>query len=342
MIPIVNRLHRLRHRLRDRALMRAVQRMKAAQAQEATDAPVLDVALVIPVWNDAEGLERLLEHARRLGGFAQIIVVDDGSNSPVTAPPDVTLLRHETPLGGGVARNAGLELVTAAHVLFFDADDLVLPPLSDLKRDLARFLAQGGTFDFCLFKHADSRVSLEPRWGQPDWDDDLWARAGHGCGALASALAPALRVLAQTANYPWNKIYRTAFLRDHNIGCAATAVHQDIPLHWLGFVAADHVLVSDRICAWHHVQEGATRLTNRAGRERLQVFDALAPVVSALTDKGDTAWQDALMAFFPGLMDWIETRIDPALLGEFTQEKSRFLTATETQWQRPTAGADMS
>lgn len=317
--------------------------MRATQAQEMADAPVLDIALVIPVWNDAEGLARLLDHARRLGSFAQIIVVDDGSDIPVTAAADVTLLRHKTPLGGGMARNAGLDLVTAGHVLFFDADDLVLPPLVDLQRDLARHLAQGGTFDFCLFKHADSRVSLEPRWGQPDWDDALWARAGHGCGALAPALPAALRVLAQTANYPWNKIYRTAFLRDHNIGCAATAVHQDIPLHWLGFVAANHVLVSDRICAWHHVQEGAARLTNRAGRERLQVFDALAPVVRALTDKDDAAWQDALMTFFFGLMDWIETRIDPAFLGEFAQEKSRFLSTTETQWQRrPTAEADIS
>lgn len=330
-------LRRLRHRLRHRAQARAARLALMRHAQ--VPAPQLDLALVIPVWNDAAGLARLLERARALGVFSQIIVVDDGSDVPVPQTPDVTLIRHKTPLGGGVARNAGLDLVTAQHVLFFDADDLILPPLAELQRDLARHLAGGAVFDFCLFKHADSRVSLEPRWGQPDWDDALWARAGHGCGALAPALPEALHVLAQTANYPWNKIYRTAFLRAHGLRCAATAVHQDIPLHWLGFVAADNVLVSDRICAWHGVQSGAARLTNRAGRERLQVFAALAPVVNALAQRGDAAWQGALMAFLPGLMEWIEARIDPVFRDEFEEAKSRFLAETVSHWRASKVGS---
>jgi hypothetical protein len=279
----------------------------------------LDLALVIPVWNDAAGLARLLDQARGLGCFAQIVVVDDGSDTPVDPGPGVTLLRHPTPLGGGAARNAGLARVERAHVLFFDADDLLTAELLWLLADLAG----AGVFDFCLFKHADSRVGAEPRWGQPDWDEGFWQRSGHAVGALAEAGPEACAHLVQTANYPWNKIYRTGFLRDHGIGCAETQVHQDIPLHWLGFLAARRVLVSDRICAWHHIAAEGGRLTNRRGAERLQVFDALTPVARAAAG-APPALRAALASFVPGLIDWIEGRIEPALIPD--------LRAAEAAW----------
>lgn len=317
-------LRRARHLWQAMGVARTNRRLIAAQTRVPRP-PLPDLALVIPVWNDAEGLARLLQVARDLGCFAQIVVVDDGSDVPVPPAPDVTLIRHATPRGGGVARNAGLDHVTCAHVLFFDADDLITPDLLDLLGDLGACLQDGGSFDFCLFKHADSRVALEPRWGQPDWDEALWARARHAVGTLDQARPEALPVLAQTANYPWNKIYRTGFLRDHGIGCAATAVHQDIPLHWLAFLMARTVLVSDRICAWHAVGLTGARLTNRRGPERLQVFQALDPVARAVAQADDPAWRAALADFTLGLVDWIAARIDPEYLAALRVAEAAFL-----------------
>lgn len=326
-------LRHLRHRLAAAARLRESRRLLAAAPPPAGR---LDLALVIPVWNDAAGLARLLDQARGLGLFSQIVVVDDGSDDPVAAAPDLVLLRHDRPLGAGPARNAGLAAVTAAHVLFFDADDLLTAELPDLLADLAG----AGAFDFCLFKHADSRVAAEPRWGQPDWDERFWEAAGHGIGALRDAGPGALPLLAQTANYPWNKIYRTAFLREHGIGCAATAVHQDIPLHWLGFLAARRVLVSDRICAWHRVEAAGARLSNRMGAERLEVFTALAPVAEAAARAGDPAWRAALADFTLGLVDWIAARIDPALRPALAAAERDWLAATGLVWQAELAGRD--
>jgi len=281
----------------------------------------LDLALVIPVWNDAEGLRALLAQAQDFGCFRQIIVVDDGSDRPVVAP-GAEVIRHPAPLGGGVARNAGLARVTCRHLLFFDADDRLERSLLDLLADL-----DGRAFDFCLFKHADSRVAAEERWGQIAHDEFLWQAAGVSVGVLQPVPPAGLPVLAQTANYPWNKVYRTAFLRDNGIGCGSTRVHQDIPLHWLGFLAADTVLVSDRICAWHGVAAAGGRLSNLRGAERLEVFDALEPVAQAVEAKGDAGWQVALAAFLPGLMDWVRRRIDPALHDRLDAGLARFLAA---------------
>lgn len=326
----------------------------------------LPLALVVPVWNDATGLARLLAQVAASGLFAEVVVVDDGSDPalpalatpPGTTPPGTTppgpvlrQIRHDRPQGGGVARNAGLAAVTRPWVMFIDADDLIAPDLAPLLADLAAEVAAGRPFDLCLFKHADARVAAEARWGQPDWDEAFWVEAGHAVGALQEAGAGALPVLAQTANYPWNKVYRTDLLRDHGIRCAATAVHQDIPLHWLALIAATRVLVSDRIGVWHGVDlptaaphqtaphQTAPRLTARRGSERLEVFAALDPVVPAAAVAGP-GWQAALAAFVPGLIDWAESRIDPALAPRLRAAEATWMATHIGPWLPVLAAED--
>lgn len=284
-------------------------------------------ALVIPVHNDAAGLARLLDQARDMDCFGQIVVVDDGSTPPVSSAPGITLLRHDTPQGGGVARNLGLTAVTCDHVLFFDADDLLTANLAALLVTLG----SAGGFDFCQFKYADSRVGAEGLWGQPDWDEVFWEDAQAAVGHLREAPPDTWPILVQTANYPWNKIYRTDFLRAHTIGCAATAVHQDVPLHWLGYLAATRVLTSDRICAWHEVRAGGARLTNRTGPERLELFAALTPVAEAAHAKG-ADWHAALARFTLGLTDWGLARIEPDLAPRMTAMERDWLAAHVAPW----------
>jgi glycosyltransferase involved in cell wall biosynthesis len=294
------------------------------------------VALVIPVHNDAEGLARLLGQVRKAGLFAQIIVVDDGSDIPLRPMPGVRLIRHPQARGGGIARNTGLGAVRKPYVMFFDADDLMTPDLGHLIGDLA---AEIRPFDVCLFKYADSRVTAEGIRGQPDWDERFWTEAGVATGTLTEPPPSVWPVLAQTANYPWNKIFRTRFLRNNRVACAPTRVHQDIPLHWLAFLAARRMLVSDRVCAWHHVDPAGTRLTNRQGAERLEVFTALGPVMTRVAGS-DPAWQAAFAAFVLGLMDWVAARIDPALQDSFRRSEADWLTRHLLPHAATMAGAD--
>lgn len=100
----------------------------------------LDVTVVVPVRDDAEGVARLLRSVdacpvdERPAG---VVVVDDGSADPSALAevvarfesaqhgPDgieVTLRRRSTSGGPGVARNDGSELVATPLVAFLDAD----------------------------------------------------------------------------------------------------------------------------------------------------------------------------------------------------------------------------
>ena len=319
--------------LQRRAQIRTIRRAHA-RATQVGPRPVtlLPVTLAIPVHDDADRLARLLEMAQDIG-FAQIIVVDDGSPVPVVVPDDVTLIRHDTPLGPGPARNAALPHVTAPYMLFMDSDDL---PTADLPALLAD-LAGAGPFDLCLFRHIDSYSASSGHWGQSPADEALWQAAGLSIGALQEAPRAAWPLLAQTTNYPWNRISRTAFVMDHAIACAATPVHEDIAPHWQGFAHAGRIIVSDRTCVWHMVAEAAGRQTNRSGAERLRVFDALAPAVAVTRDAD---MRVALLRFVLALTTWIRGMIAPAHRPAFEAALHDWLAQRARDWHDDLAARD--
>ncbi|MDT9595285.1 mycofactocin biosynthesis glycosyltransferase MftF [Nocardioides zeae] len=102
--------------------------------------PVDDVLVVVPAYERAAGVERLLD---ALGAAAPVLVVDDASPDPsalraAAARHDAEVLRLPTNLGPAGARNAGLAEARrrgAAFVLFVDSDVVVGPDaLARLRR----------------------------------------------------------------------------------------------------------------------------------------------------------------------------------------------------------------
>ena len=288
----------------------------------------MTLSLVIPVRDDAEGLARLLAQAAELGCVDQAVVVDDASEPPVVLPGagvETVLLRVAPGRGAGHARNLGLARATGTHVLFFDADDRLTPELPGLMAALA-----GRDFDFALFRHTDTMVEAGGGFGPASFDERHWAAAGATArlGRLEGAQVAAM---AGIAAYPWNKIYRADFLRAHGLRCTETPVHNDIELHWTGFLHARDILYARAVCAVHVVAPVGDRLTNRAGAERFAVFEALAPVVAGFARAlpGDPArLRGLLVAFLDfalGLFDWIGAVIDPALREGFAARARAFL-----------------
>ena len=294
-----------------------------------------NLTLAVPAHNDRVPLLRLLNRVRQLEGVARVVVVDDGSdvpleteelskalkrpepnspdsNSPESTAPDsttpvLTLLRHDTAKGPGPARNRALGEVDSDYVLFVDADDLVTQEVPLLMRDL-----DGKAFDFCLFRYHDTRQEQALLWGQMPWDQHLWQQAGVALGALNVVSRAARTPLVQCANYPWNKIYRTAFLRDHQIGCSGILLHEDVELHWRSFLHAKIILASDRIGVIHFVSTDGDRLTNRTGPERLEVFEPLARIAAEIEAHDRAIYALPFARFALGLIDWIGGNLDPA------------------------------
>lgn len=293
----------------------------------------MSLALVIPARNDQQNFDRLLMQARGMGIFDQIVIVDDASDPPMRAAGDiicprhcpVTVLRRDVPGGAGAARNLGQTMVQTEHMIFFDSDDLFTPEFAPLWRSL-----EGRDFDFCLMRYQDSERDHFGGWGQNPHDEACWRRAMTGPGLLTEARGATLWALAGAGNFPWNKIYRTAFLRDNALGCTETLVHNDIELHWTSFLAARRVLVSPRIGALHVVRPQGKRLTNMSGETRLQMFQALTPAAKALWQAGNMPAIHAFLLFAAGLLTWGERMIDTNLRAEFHRRKRAFLRALLT------------
>lgn len=270
------------------------------------------LGLAIPVHNDPDGLKRLFETVRNAACFSQLIVVDDGSTPALQrdqlvaetglSKRRVVLHHNDTATGPGQARNMALKHVRTSHLLYFDADDVLTPEMPRLWRSLER-----EKFDFCLFRHTDSRQADAGKQGQMPWDERLLQKAGCAVGALTDASQAAWPLLAQTANYPWNKIYRTAFLRRYNLKCAQTEVHEDILLHWMGFLHARRVLVSDRVAAFHYIHSEADRQTNRRDQARLEAIPMLEDLAKVMrsTQGADSPLFLAYLRFVIGLFEWI-------------------------------------
>lgn len=84
-------------------------------------------AVIIPSHDDQDELDRTMACA--VDRWAdEVIVVDDGSERPITAPsPRVTLRRHDRPVGPGMARQRGLDATEADVVVFLDAGVTITP-----------------------------------------------------------------------------------------------------------------------------------------------------------------------------------------------------------------------
>jgi glycosyltransferase involved in cell wall biosynthesis len=94
---------------------------------------------IIPTRNRSVLLQRALRSVyRQTLPARQILIIDDGSDDPITLPaelqdPRVNVVRHERPEGGPTSRNRGLALATEPFVAFLDDDDEWLPRKMELQ-----------------------------------------------------------------------------------------------------------------------------------------------------------------------------------------------------------------
>lgn len=289
----------------------------------------MSLTIVIPVHNDEDNLLRLLRDIHALGCIDAIIVVDDGSRSPLrhadlveaSSVTGLSLLRNTHPQGPGPARNRALQQVKTPLVLFLDADDQPTRSLAWLIQDL-----KGKSFDFCLFQHHDTRMDDQGVLGQMPYDQRQWDQARLPPGALAPVQSFAAAHLVQTSNYPWNKIYNTGFLQRHDIRCSEILVHEDIELHWRSFFKAQTILASDHIAVIHHVQDSGTRLTNRTGTERLEVFAPLTKLLQEIERDKHPLYLPPFLSFCGKLLNWISHNLDPSLQETLAARTHAFIT----------------
>lgn len=99
------------------------------------------VSIIVPTKNRHELLERTVRSLLVSPAVGEVIIVDDGSDEPVSLfDPRVLVLRHEQSKGEGAAVNAGWRVATSSHVMVVSDDDPQEPQLiPELLAAAARF-----------------------------------------------------------------------------------------------------------------------------------------------------------------------------------------------------------
>lgn len=123
------------------------------------------VSVVIPTRdsNFLLGSRSLKAAAAQVGAHLDVIVIDDGSASPITVhDPTVQVIRHSVSQGVAAARNAGLRAAHGDWVAFLDDDDVWAP---HKLRDQLSSVRAGGDFSYAsaiVLDQAMRSLSLVP------------------------------------------------------------------------------------------------------------------------------------------------------------------------------------
>ena len=122
------------------------------------------VTIVIPAYNEEEGITDVITQLKELSKNYEILVVDDGSTDntyKLAAETSVKVIRHPYNKGYGAALKTGIRNAEADIVLFMDADGQHKP--SDIKK-LIQYI---GEYDMVVgARTKKSKISLLRRPGK--------------------------------------------------------------------------------------------------------------------------------------------------------------------------------
>lgn len=117
---------------------------------------MLEISVIIPVYNAEQFLEKSVESAIHFEEVKEIILIEDRSidnsleicKKLAVGNPKIKLFQHPDKAnhGAGASRNLGIEKATGNLITFLDADDYYLPNRFDAEKEIFKDLKIDGVF----------------------------------------------------------------------------------------------------------------------------------------------------------------------------------------------------
>ncbi|WP_372478034.1 glycosyltransferase family 2 protein [Streptomyces barringtoniae] len=229
------------------------------------------VGVVVIGYNDLAHVGDAVRSALAQGpAVAEVVAVDDCSTDGsaelldrlAADEPRLRVVRRNENSGGcGSPRNAGIDAVTTPYVMFLDSDDVLPPGAVD-----ALLVAATGT-------HAEVTSGLCVRRELPSGREEPWQEALYTAHTVLARPSQRPRLVHDTLCV--NKLYRTDFLREHDIRFPeGRFLYEDIVFTARVLAAGPRLaLVPDLVYVWH-VRRAAEQLSLSLDRDRIDNWKA--------------------------------------------------------------------
>lgn len=198
------------------------------------------ISIVIPVYNGQSYLDRTIRsiHAQTFQDYEVIFVNDESADASLTALKlaaeqdnrfTVVSQKHA---GAGTARNLGLSLAKSEYVLFSDCDDIYAP---DFLEKLYR-TAEANQADIvaCNFTGITTRGNEMKQTGI----HTEWIPQNRQVFSYRDCPVNILRIAGPMV---WNKLYRKAFIDEHNLRFDALLTCNDLSFVLVSLAAAERI-----------------------------------------------------------------------------------------------------
>jgi len=167
-----------------------------------------EVSIVIPVFNEKEGLQKILpdlcEVAKKYN--SKIVIVDDGSTQNCLEVlknyPDITILRHEKNKGYGASIKTAVSHIKSPWVLMMDSDGQHNP------LDIPEFLKFKGMYDMIVGKRIQqNQETLVNAFGRMV----LSLVSSYACGHFVKDFNSGMRLFRRDSFMKFFKLYPDGF-----------------------------------------------------------------------------------------------------------------------------------
>lgn len=227
---------------------------------ENTENSGIKISVIMPVYNAYDymrpAIETVLSQTLR---ELELICIDDGSTDGSLSiikeyqeKDDRIRIVTENNAGPSVARNKGIVRSRGEFVIFLDADDVYEPTLLEtLYRIATEEELDIAVASFDILNNKKERFSS----ATPEPHGDIFSS-----GAVVSKNEFPDYILQSTTGYVWNKLFRTAFIREKELMFAPELyVFEDVHFVCTALSLASRVAKADTVLIHHRVYSEQSR-----------------------------------------------------------------------------------
>jgi glycosyltransferase involved in cell wall biosynthesis len=246
---------------------------------------VVKVSVIVPVYNQEKYIKRCVDSIlHQTLSNIEIILVDDGSTDSSLEimhqyekqDERVRVLTQHN-MYAGVARNNGLSVAAGEYVIFWDSDDY----FAENALEALYTEAKKSDADICVGEAVKEDVVT----GVVNKDIHYVHKK-----RIPEKIPFCVNDIPQyifniSNNYPWNKLYRLAFIRNNNLQFQNIKRSNDVYFVMTAFVKAEKITVVDDVIVYYQYRN-TDSLSNNAVNNRQFVVEAFKKVRDKLEEDG--------------------------------------------------------